>query len=245
MSITFLLVSVLAGALTVLAPCILPLLPVVVGMGAHARTKLTPYIVVGSLCLSILLFTYLLKVSTVFITIPTATWSYVSGGILLLFGIILLFPQLWNRLPLVGSISRSGNKLVGKGHQEKSVWGDVLVGAALGPVFSSCSPTYFIILAAVLPESFFVGTIYLLGYIVGLALVLLSIALLGQKALSRLTILSADSGWFKKSLGVLFVLLGITIMLGFDKAFEAWLLDNNYLSGIIEFESNLIEQTIE
>ena len=236
--------SFIGGVLTVLAPCILPLIPVVIGTGVNARSKWTPYIVVASLSASILVFTYLLKASTVFITIPPATWSYISGGILLGFGLILIFPTLWNHIPFVSRLSRSSNALVGKGHQEKSIWGDVLVGAALGPVFSSCSPTYFVILATVLPESFLVGTVYLIGYIFGLAVVLLLISLLGQKALTRLTHFSAESGWFKRLLGVLFIILGVAIMFGYDKAFETWLLDNNYLSGLIEFETSLVEENL-
>ena len=67
---TLLFISFIAGVLTVLAPCILPLLPVVVGSSVGARSKATPFIVIGSLALSILLFTYLLKASTAFISIP-------------------------------------------------------------------------------------------------------------------------------------------------------------------------------
>tara|TARA_B100000508_G_C11461538_1_gene279480 strand:- start:1915 stop:2652 length:738 start_codon:yes stop_codon:yes gene_type:complete len=244
MSITFLAISILAGALTLLAPCILPLIPVVIGTGINARSKWTPYIVVGSLGFSILIFTYLLKVSTYFIAIPNFVWSYISGGILALFGLILLFPVLWNHIPFVNKLSRSSNQLVGTGHQKKSIWGDVLVGAALGPVFSSCSPTYFVILATVLPESFLVGTIYLLGYIAGLIFVLLIIALLGQQALAKLTNISAESGLLKRMLGILFVLLGVAIIFGYDKVFEAWLLDNNYLGNIINFETELIESNL-
>ncbi len=245
MSLTFLIVSIIAGVLTVLAPCILPLIPVVIGTGVGARSKWTPYIVIGSLSVSILIFTYLLKASTLFIDIPTQVWSYISGGVLLLFGLVLLFPSLWDKVPLVGKLSRGSNKLVGAGHQEKSIKGDILIGAALGPVFSSCSPTYFVILAAVLPESFLVGTIYLLGYIAGLAAVLLLITLLGQKLLGRLINLSDDKGWFKRILATIFIILGISIVFGFDKDFEAWLLQNGYLSELILFENDLIESTFE
>ena len=227
-----------------LAPCILPLIPVVIGTGLNGRSKWTPFIIVSSLGVSILIFTYLLKVSTSFIIIPDYIWSYISGGILVIFGLILLFPTLWNHIPLVNKLSRSSNQLVGAGHQKKSIWGDVLVGAALGPVFSSCSPTYFVILATVLPGSFLVGTIYLLGYIFGLLFVLLIIALLGQQALTKLTNLSAESGVLKKSLGVLFVVLGLIIVMGYDKTFQAWLLSNDYLGGVINFETSLIEKNL-
>ncbi|MCR4281249.1 MAG: cytochrome C biogenesis protein, partial [Candidatus Kaiserbacteria bacterium] len=85
----FLIVSFIAGVLTVLAPCILPLLPVVIGSSAMGRSRWTPYIVVGSLSVSIILFTFLLKAGTAFIMVPPYFWTSLSGGILILFGATL------------------------------------------------------------------------------------------------------------------------------------------------------------
>ena len=245
MSLTFIFIAVFAGALTVLAPCILPLLPVVIGSSAQGRSKWTPYIVIGSLGASILLFTYLLKASTLLIDIPTAVWSYVSGGILVGFGLILAFPVIWDNVPGISKLSVGSNKIVGSGHQKKSFWGDVLIGAALGPVFSSCSPTYFVILATVLPESFLVGTIYLLAYILGLSAILLMITLLGQKVMGRLINLADGSGWFKKVVGVLFVVIGIAIIFGLDKTFETAILDSGLLDGVIGIENQFLEENLD
>ena len=53
-----------------------------------------------------------------------------------------------------------------------------MVGLSLGPVFSSCSPTYAIILAVILPASFLTGLLNLFAYVLGLSIALLVIALL-------------------------------------------------------------------
>lgn len=237
---TLFALSFLAGILTVLAPCILPILPVIIGTAAAKRSRLTPYIVVASLSVSIIVFTFLLKVSTAFITIPNAFWTYLSGGILLLFGLTLTFPKLWASLPGIGKLSTSSNKLLGSGFQKKSFWGDVLVGAALGPIFSTCSPTYFVILVTVLPASFFLGTVYLLAYVLGLALVLLGIALLGERLTRRLESWSNPDGWFKRGLGIVFIALAITIMLGLDKKIETVILDSGYFD-ITKIEQSLLD----
>ena len=242
---TLFIISFVAGILTVLAPCILPLLPVVVSSGAGARSRWTPYIVIGSLSASILVFTFLLKVSTAFIAIPTYVWGYLSGGILVLFGLTLFFPSLWSKIPGVNKMSQSGNQLVGTGYQKKSVWGDVVMGAALGPVFSSCSPTYFVILGVVLPESFLVGTFYLLTYIAGLAAILLAIALLGQKLTQKLNVVADSQSWFKRGIGALFVFLGIAIFFGLDKKFEAAILQTGALDGVLQIETDLLEKIEE
>ena len=242
---TLLLVSFIAGVLTVLAPCILPLLPVVIGSSVGARSKATPFIVIGSLALSILLFTYLLKASTAFIAIPQFVWGYISGGILVAFGLVLVFPQLWESLPFTAKTSAGANKLVGAGYQKKSVWGDVLIGAALGPVFSSCSPTYFVILATVLPASFLLGTMYLLAYITGLVLVLALIAVLGQRLTSKLQFAADSRSPWKRGIGVLFLLIGLLIVTGVDKKIESWVLDRGYIGGVLNIEQKLLEQADE
>jgi cytochrome c-type biogenesis protein len=237
---TFLAIAFVAGMLTVLAPCILPLLPVVIGSSAAGRSKATPYIVVASLGASIILFTLLLKASTAFIAIPQVFWTYLSGGILVFFGITLLFPKVWEKIPGLSKATVGSNKLLGSGHKKKSVWGDVIVGVALGPVFSTCSPTYFVILASVLPASFALGMVYLLAYVAGLSLVLLLIALLGERFAQRLTGLSNPDGWFKKTLGLLFILIGIFIVLGFDKKLETAILDSGYFD-ITKVEQKLLD----
>ena len=236
----FLVVSFLAGALTVLAPCILPLLPVVVGSSAAGRSKLTPYVVVGSLALSIIVFTFLLKATTAFITIPSYVWTYLSGGILILFGATLLFPALWENIPGIAKLSAAGNKAVGKGYQQKNLAGDALIGAALGPVFSTCSPTYFVILASVLPASFFLGTLYLLAYVAGLSLVLLLIAFLGQRFADRISGLADPRGWLKRALGVLFIVLGLLIATGLEKKIETAVLESGYFD-VTKIEQKLLE----
>lgn len=238
---TFLAIAFIAGVLTVLAPCILPLLPVVIGSSASGRSKATPYIVVASLGVSIILFTFLLKASTAFISIPQSFWAYLSGGILTFFGVTLLFPKVWEKIPGLSKATIRSNKLLGSGHQKKSIWGDIVVGAALGPVFSTCSPTYFVILASVLPASFFLGTLYLLAYVLGLSLILLLIAILGERFASRLTGFSNPEGWLKKSLGFLFVILGLMIMFGLDKKLEASILESGYFD-VTKVEQKLLEK---
>lgn len=238
---TFFLISVIAGVLTVLAPCTLPILPVIIGTSAGSRSPRTPYIVVGSLLVSVIIFTFLLKVSTVFITIPPEVWTAISGGILLIFGLILVFPKIWESLPFVAKLAGKSNQVVGTGYQKKSVWGDVIMGAALGPVFSTCSPTYFVIIASVLPASFLLGSLYLLGYVLGLGVVLLAIALLGEKFSERLVKLSDPKGWFKRVFGIIFIILGILIMTGIEKDIETAIIESGFLD-VTGIEQGLLDK---
>ena len=212
---TLFIVSFVAGLLTVLSPCVLPLLPVVVGGslagGKSLRRALTVVVALGG---SVFVFTFLLKVSTIFIMVPQEVWNWVSGGILLIVGLVFLFPHLWDLVPGTAKANRDSTKLMSSGFMRQTFWGDVVVGAALGPVFSTCSPTYFIVLASVLPVSLAAGTADIIAYILGLCLFLFVIALAGQKLLARLDVAADPNGWLRKSLGVLFILIAVLIFLG-------------------------------
>lgn len=130
--------------------------------------------------------------------------------------------------------------MLADGYKKKSFLGDVIIGAALGPIFSSCSPIYFVILATVLPVSLFIGFLDMLAYTVGLSLVLFLIAILGQKLVANFEALSDPNSWFKKGLGLLFILIGTSIILGYDKKFELGLL-NSGIFDITKVEQKLLE----
>ncbi len=236
-------ISVLAGVFTVLAPCILPLLPVVVGAsetgGRHISRR--ALVVIGSLSLSVVVFTLLLKATTLLIDIPQVFWNWFSGIIIILVGVAIVFPSFWAKVPYVQKLSVLSNKAVGSGYQKKSHVGDVLIGLALGPVFTTCSPTYLFIIATVLPAAFATGLLYLLGFTFGLALSLLLIAYFGQGIVNALSSRMDSAGTIKKIFGVLIILVGIAILTGFDKKIETFILDSGY-GATIQFENALIER---
>ncbi len=233
------LLSLLAGVLTVLAPCTISLLPVIVGGSVSGGNSFRRALAVTlSLGVSVILFTLLLKVSTSLISIPPEFWQIVSGGIIFALGLTMLFPALWDRLSFVGSINRSSNKLLATGYQKQSLAGDMLIGAALGPVFSSCSPTYFLILATVLPRSLTTGIIYLLAYTVGLCGALLIVAVASQKILQKFGVASDPKGWLKRGVGIVFLLLGVAIIFGYDKKLELAVANNVF--DVTKIEQKLI-----
>lgn len=237
----FLALSFGAGLLTVLAPCVLPLLPVIVGESISGKPSTRRTIVtILSLGVSLFVFTLVLKVSTTFAHVPLIVWSTLSGGLLIAFGVVSLFPTLWDRFSGANALGRSANKLMGKGFMQQSMAGDILVGAALGPVFSSCSPTYFIILATVLPVSIAVGVVYLSLYIFGLCLALFAIALLGQRLVARLGVASDPNGWLKRSIGALFILIGLLVITGLDKKVEASILSHAGVFDVTRIEQSLL-----
>ncbi len=250
MNLAVLIGAFVAGVLTTLAPCVLPLLPVIVGgsvvppttdattagstgggaVAVSSRVRAPSrraLLIVTSLGLSVVVFTLLLKASTSLLGVPPQVWQYVSGGILVALGLAGLFPAQWDRLSARLRLqSRSTERLVRADSRDGDL-GAVLTGAALGPVFSSCSPLYAYVVVTVLPASFGTGLVLLLAYVVGLCATLLAIALLGQRLVRRLGWAADPHGWFRRGLGVVFLLVGIGVMLGWDRALQTWVLDNS------------------
>lgn len=220
------LTALVAGMLTVLAPCVLPLLPIIIGgsVTGDTKDKKRPIIIAVSLAVSIILFTLLLKVSTVLINIPPQAITYFSGGIIIALGIVTLFPGVYARI--IGSlkIEAAAQKALGKGYKTKGdIAGPIIIGASLGPVFSSCSPVYAYILATVLPANFAEALAYMVSYVIGLAVVLLCIGYYGQSFINRIKFAADPRGKFQKVIAVLFIVVGIGVATGYSVKFQTYI----------------------
>jgi cytochrome c biogenesis protein CcdA len=240
--------------LTTLAPCVLPLLPVIVGgsmagamseeraaasggsagavtatatrRGTRSAAVTRALVITGSLGLSILVFTLALKATTALIGIPPQAWQWVSGGILIALGVVGAFPDLWERLSArLGLQARSAQRL-GSARRREGLVGEALTGAALGPVFTSCSPLYGYVIVTVLPAEPARGLVLLGAYILGLCATLLVIALAGQRVVARFGWAADSHGWFRRGLGIAFIVIGVLVATGWMRAIETWLVVN-------------------
>lgn len=239
---TLLVIAFLSGVLTVLAPCILPLLPIVLGASAEdGNNKKIPLVIIGSLSVSIIIFSLILKASTVLIGVPPSFWKLFSWGMIIALGIITIFPNLWKSVTTKFKLSDNSNKLLAESQGKKVMMKYVFMGFALGPVFSSCSPTYALILAIVLPAWFWFWFLALISYTLWLAAILLAIAIFGQKLIKNLKWASDPNGVFKKILWFVFILVWLAIISGYDKKIETAVLDAWFLNTTI-FEQNIINE---
>lgn len=240
---TLLIISFIAGVLTILAPCVLPLLPVVVGgslarSGQNGNPWRRPLIVTASLALSVIVFTLLLKATTALLGVPVMVWQVVAGVIVILFGITMLVPRLWEELMIRTRLQARSSQLMAKSSTKKGVGGDILLGFSLGPVFSSCSPTYALIVATVLPASFAEGVANLIAYAIGLSAMLLLVTLLGRKLIDKLGWTLNPRGWFYKVVGVIFLIVGIGLIFGWDKKAQEFVLEQGWYDPISNIEES-------
>jgi cytochrome c biogenesis protein CcdA len=275
---TFLVLGAfVAGVLTTLAPCVLPLLPVIVGGSlapggtapvgrapirvavgavpvaggvvgpepvAGAPSGLAPrrraLVVTASLGISVLVFTLLLQAGTALLGVPTQVWAIVSGGLLIGLGLVQLAPSWWERVAQPLDLQGRSHRLLRSGRSTGGTLGAVLTGAALGPVFSSCSPLYGYVVATVLPASPVEGLVLMTAYVVGLCGTLLLVALAGQRAVRRLRWTADPHGRLRRGVGVLLVVVGLAVATGVDRDVQTWLVEHNPLEGVTLFDQRFI-----
>ena len=227
--IIHILLSFLAGVFTVLTPCVLPVLPVILSGGVLEKSRFRVYVITASLAFSVVLFTVLLRATTLLIDIPLFVWSIISGGIIFVFGLFLLFPQLWGYIvQKTGWYAKTHDHLV-RANQKKGIGGMIVLGIALGPVFTSCSPTYAFILATIFPAHFFQGVLYTAVYACGISAVLLVITLLGQRFISYVKKYAQYGKKLKYTVAIILMIMGFLIMTGIDKVLEAQLIESGWV----------------
>lgn len=217
---TLLVIAFAAGFVTILAPCILPLLPAVVGGSASAASRWSPLRITLSLVVSVVGFALLLKTSASCASLPDVFWRLFSGVILIAVGAATAFPTLWSSTRIAAKLNIFANRALGASSKKSGWLRDVLIGASLGPVFTTCSPTYFIIIGVILPESLAQGVVYLFFYAAGLSAALLALAYAGNGLVRKV---EGSIGTIKVLLGTLVIIAGILVIAGVEERFQKYL----------------------
>lgn len=247
---TIIFLSFFAWVFTVLAPCVLPLLPIILWASiVENKDRYRPYIIIVSLSISIIIFSLLLKATTLLIGFDKSILTFFSWIIIIFFWVITIFPDLWKNFSTKIWFAWKSNESLWKSSQKKWFLWSILIGFSLWPVFSSCSPTYAIILAVILPLSLGFWLINLFFYVLGLWSILLLISILWQKFTKKLRIISDPKSKFKKILWILFLIIGLFIITWLDKKIESyaikkwfvwiWNIEQNFLDKVQDDIDNL------
>jgi cytochrome c biogenesis protein CcdA/thiol-disulfide isomerase/thioredoxin len=217
----------LAGLVTILSPCILPLVPLVLATGGSGG-KGRPQGVIAGLIISFTFFTLVLTALVAALGIPGGALRWVAVGVLALFGLALLIPALGARLePLFGRLAG-----LGAGRGSDGLAGGLLLGATLGLVWAPCVGPIMasvIVLAAIQGVTpLMVGIT--LAYAVGASLPLLAVMLGGRAGFARLRgTLGAAGGRVQQGLGALMLVTCLFIATGQDLRLQT--LAGSYLPG--------------
>lgn len=212
-----------AGVVSILSPCIWPLVPLVMGSAASGG-KSGPIALALGLSLSFALAGSLLS----FVLVNTGTdpefFRYIAAALMLLVGLMLVVKPLGNWVTLQLSKMTSHFNL---NTEASTTWGQFGVGLLLGLVWLPCvGPTLGAAIAlASMGQQMAMAFTVMFVFGAGTASVLVGAALLLKRlatASNAAVIANAEIG--KKILGWMILLLGVMVLTGLDKLLQAWAL---------------------
>lgn len=232
------LFAFLAGVVTVLSPCILPVLPLILSSGVGDEgTKARPLGVVVGFVLSFTLFTLFLSTLVRVTGISPDVLRTVSIVIIAAFGLSLLIPSI--QLLMERGFSFL-TRLVPQRRQGKGFGSGVLVGASLGLLWTPCVGPILasVITLALTGEVTSAAFLITLAYALGTAIPMLLIMWGGRSLLQRVPWLLRNAKRIQQSFGVLMILTAGAISFNLDRTFQSFIVETfpRYGIGLTKFE---------
>jgi len=229
------LLALAAGFLTVLAPCILPVLPIILGTGARASRGRPLFVVLGFV-LSFSVIGAAFATAGTFLGISQDAIRIVAVVLLSLFGLSLLFEGTYQKMTarVSQSLTRLGGKMSSGSVGKTGAWSGLPVGISLGLVWTPCAGPILgtILTLAATRHDFATTAILFAAYAVGAGIPMLGIAYGGGWILARLRKIGAKAELLNKLFGLLVLATAIAIAFGFDRTVQAYLVQF-YPSGIL------------
>src|SRR6266849_4998795 len=199
-------IGFLAGVITAVSPCILPVLPIVLAGGASGSGR-RPFAIIAGLVVSFTVFTLAASSLLSALGLPQDVLRNIAIAMLFVLAATLLFPRIGFVLerPLAFMTRRRAGNL----------GGGFALGVSLGLVFVPCAgPVLATITALSAQHRISFDTVLLtLAYAVGAAVPMLLIALGGRRVARRMR---AQSQNFRRAMGVL--LAGAALAIVFNTA---------------------------
>ena len=219
--------SFAAGGLSTLSPCVLPLVPILLG-SAMAENKLAPMALGSGLALSFAVTgTVLASLWQVF-DIDPGILRMGSAILLIVFGLMLLSARLQQRFASATTgIGNAGNTLAASLNPE-GLRGQFMLGLLLGIAWSPCvGPTLGVAIGlASQGQQLAQVALVMLLFGLGAALPIVGLGMLSRQGMQKFRgklLLLGGKG--KQLLGMLVLALGIMMLTGTDKLVEAALLE--------------------
>ena len=231
----------LAGVVTVLSPCILPVLPVVLS-GSVDGGKKRPWGIIAGFISSFTVFTLTLGLITRALGIPADALRIVAGLTILVFGIVMVVPSLKERFSsFAGTLSTKEQGRHAGGKKTANGFGPgFALGTSLGLVWTPCvGPIMASVIALSISGQTDMGSVFItLAFSAGTAVPLLLIMKGGRELLNRFSFLASNTDRIQRLFGALMMLTAVALFTGADRQFQTWVLDifPNYGTGLTAME---------
>ncbi len=246
--IVLLFFAFLAGIVTILSPCILPILPIILATSVtDESSKRRPYGIVLGFILSFTFFTLFLSSLVKLIGVNAEVLRSFSVIVIGMFGLSLLTPKF--QVMTEALFSRLANFMpssVGK----TGFGGGVVIGLSLGLLWTPCvgpilaSVISLAITGTVTTDAFFITLVYSLGTAIPMYLVIT----LGRNLFTRVPWLLSNTLMIQKIFGFIMIIVAFAIYRGYDRNFQTYVLTKfpKYGAGLTKFEDRaFVKESLE
>jgi cytochrome c biogenesis protein CcdA/thiol-disulfide isomerase/thioredoxin len=236
-----LIFAFLAGVITILSPCILPILPIILSstIGTQQIGKARPLGVITGFILSFTFFTLFLSSIVKLSGIPSESLRQISIVVIFFFGLSLLVPSFQNILEKLFSKLAV---LVPNTQNKTGFFGGLFIGLAIGLLWTPCVGPILasVISLAISGEVTFDSFLITLAYSIGTAIPMFIIMITGQNTLQKIPFLLNNLTRIQKIFGVIMILTAIAIFFNLDRKFQTFVITTfpNYGTGLIQLEEN-------
>lgn len=233
--------SFFAGVVTILSPCILPILPIILSstVGSNGTDRMRPLGVILGFIVSFTFFTLFLSTVVRLIGISPDALRTVSIVVIAGFGLSLLVPRF--QLILENAFSKL-SVLLPQGRNHTGLVGGILIGLSLGLLWTPCvGPILASVISLALTGSVTIDAfIITLAYSIGTAIPMFLIMIGGQRALTRVPWIVQNTATIQKAFGIIMILTAIGIYFNIDRRFQTYILDvfPSYGTGLTRIEDN-------
>lgn len=217
----------LAGVLTILSPCVLPLVPLALGAAASEH-RLGPAALAAGLTISFVAIGLFVATIGFSIGLDADVFRAVAATLMIVVGAVLLVPAAQARFATAaGPVGNwAGERL--DAVSRAGLGGQFVVGLLLGAVWSPCVGPTLGAASVLAAQGKDLGVVAatMVAFGVGAATPLLLLGVLSREALMRWrSRMMAGGRMAKMALGALFVVIGVAVLAGIDKKVEAGLVD--------------------
>lgn len=222
MAVGGIVLAFVAGVLSILSPCVLPILPIVLGASASEQ-RLGPVALAAGLALSFTVIGLFVATIGYSLGLDADVFRYVAAILVIAIGVVLIVPRLQVQLAAAsGPIANWTDQRFGS-RNGSGLSGQFGVGMLLGAVWSPCvGPTLGAAsLLAAQGHNLLQVAVTMFVFGIGAALPLLLLGLLSREAMTRWRNRLMSAGQMAKAgLGALFVAIGALVLTGLDKSIE-------------------------
>jgi cytochrome c biogenesis protein CcdA/thiol-disulfide isomerase/thioredoxin len=210
---TLIVIGLLAGVITSISPCVLPVLPILLAGSATGPPR-RPFAIVAGLVASFTVFTLFAAALLDTLGLPDDFLRNLALVLLFVVAATLLFPKVADLIavPLSRLVRRPGSDL----------GGGFLLGASLGLVFVPCAGPVLAAVAVIAAEREvgLDGVVLMLSYAAGAAVPMLAVAVAGRRALTRTRAVQTHAATIRRASGVVIALTALAIVFELDRPFQ-------------------------